>query len=355
MLNNTFCFLLFSCAFVLPAFSEIPELHRYTLASEDPRLDEIAGSSPGLGSGLSIYPGNSKRFLSVADEGAYLKNARLPFAAILSLKDELIHIEKLIAMAGLDDFLDPEGIDFSNFSKAWIVEESKPSLLELDLEKNKILRSYHPGDGLPSILKHVQINRGFEGVAITPSGKLLLAVQGPLDIDGETAKKAQITRLLLFDPLTEKSKMFAYLPERELYDSIMDVRISALAALSETTFFLVERGALANGSYTNRVYLVDTSRASALSENPAQAEERVRTVKDLLLKREVLPVQKELFLNLRHFGWKFEKSEGIAISEDRKSLFISNDPDEDKDEELEIWEFRFDNPIHAPTGRTYPW
>ncbi|MBQ2450961.1 MAG: esterase-like activity of phytase family protein, partial [Lachnospiraceae bacterium] len=51
-----------------------------------------------------------------------------------------------------------------------------------------------------AILSNRIPNRGFEGLTITPSGKVIASVQSVLDVNGETSKKASFVRFVEFDP-----------------------------------------------------------------------------------------------------------------------------------------------------------
>lgn len=81
--------------------------------------------------------------------------------------------------------LDTEGIAVDQDGNFWLCDEYGPFIVKVDAE-GKLLEKYEPGNGLPEILNNRIQNRGFEDLTITPSGKILAAVQSVLDVEGET-------------------------------------------------------------------------------------------------------------------------------------------------------------------------
>ncbi|HET9931197.1 MAG TPA: esterase-like activity of phytase family protein, partial [Polyangiaceae bacterium] len=118
--------------------------------------------------------------------------------------------QSLHALASSADGIDPEGLDFDARGDAWISEEYGPSLLKVNTRSGQILRRLLPSAGLPAILSSRQVNRGFEGVAVAPSGKVYGLVQSTLDVDGKSKGLAQFIRLVELDPRTGATRMFAY-------------------------------------------------------------------------------------------------------------------------------------------------
>lgn len=214
--------------------------------------------------------------------------------------------------------IDPEGIAIdSKRGTLWLSDEYGPFLMELDRKTAQITRKLAPGAGLPSILAKRQPNRGAEGVAVTPSGKVVAAVQSILDTDGKVKdSKAAFTRLVEYDPDTDKTRMLAYPIDETAYKRTADAKIGDLAAVSDTQFLIVEQGEGRDGKMRNLVYLVDISRASALPDLPLETTGLGGMV----------PARKWLVADLVALGWTAEKAEGMALV-DARTIALASDND----------------------------
>lgn len=251
----------------------------------------------------------------------------LPPAAFTS---EIGVDEALQAFASSDNGIDPEGLDFDARGNAWISEEYGPSLLKVNARTGRITQRLSPSAGLPAILASRQVNRGFEGVAVTPSGKVYGLVQSTLDVDGKSKGLAQFIRLLELDPRTGATRMFAYPHDVALYKKSGDAKMSDLFALDDTTFLTIEAGKDKDGNFRNIVYRFDISAATDLTgltlpsgPNAGKALEYGTAAELASL---ITPAKKELVLDLRAYGYTAEKSEGMALLDDR-TLVVINDND----------------------------
>ena len=167
-------------------------------------------------------------------------------------------------------------------------------------------------------------NRGVEGLTITPSGKVLASVQSVLDINGETADTASFTRIVELDPETGDVKMYAYPVDVSQYNSPSDCKIGDIYAVDDTTLLVIEQGKLADGTMQNKVYQVDLSQASDITDvtyndtypEYASAEELT----------DISFMEKEELLDLREYGWTAEKAEGICMA-DENTIAVINDND----------------------------
>jgi hypothetical protein len=251
----------------------------------------------------------------------------LPPAAFTS---EIGVDEALHAFASSEDGIDPEGLDFDARGDAWISEEYGPSLLKVNARTGRIVQRLSPSAGLPPILASRQVNRGFEGVAVTPSGKVYGLVQSTLDVDGKSKGLAQFIRLLELDPRTGATRMFAYPHDVVAYKKSGDAKMSDLFALDDTTFLTIESGKDKDGKLRNIVYRFDIASATDLTDltlpsgtNAGKALEYGTAAE---LSSLITPAQKALVVDLRAYGYTAEKSEGLALVDDR-TLVVINDND----------------------------
>lgn len=233
-----------------------------------------------------------------------------------------------------DDFgLDPEGIDVDRQGRLWIVDEYGPVLAQVDAQTGEILQQYLPGAGLPAILAERQPNRGFEGVAVTPAGKVVAAVQSTLDVKRETRAGARFIRLVELDPASGATRMFAYPLDVDDYKRAGDAKLGDIVAIDETRFLLIEQGKDKNKRMRNIVYLVDLAGAQdlsgltlpdgrALEYGDAQALAALQAGGTVAGSSNIVSAgapsglrmaRKTRLFDLRELGWTPEKAEGLAI------------------------------------------
>lgn len=251
----------------------------------------------------------------------------LPPAAFTS---EIGVDEALRAFASSSSGIDPEGLDFDARGDAWISEEYGPSLLKVNARTGRMLQRFSPSAGLPAILASRQVNRGFEGVAVTPSGKVYGLVQSTLDVDGKSKGLAQFIRLLELDPRTGATRLFAYPHDVAQYKKSGDAKMIDLFALDDTRFLTIEAGKDKDGKSRNLVYRFDIASATDLTgltlPSGANAGKALEYGTAAELASLITPATKELVLDLRAYGYTAEKSEGMALIDDR-TLVVINDND----------------------------
>lgn len=199
-----------------------------------------------------------------------------------------------------------------------------------------------------------QVNGGFEGLAITPSGKSVMALlQRPLIQDSEIPSDAEAGEVDKRDGLLCRMVEFddAGIPRRELAYPLdrNGLGQSELLAVNEHQFLVLERDSKGGtASSSKRIYLIDTrgaSDVSAIESLPAgnlidvDGSDPIRTV------------QKELFLDLldpsngiatETIGKKFEcLTFGPTLSDGRRTLIIGTDNDFVEDVPSVLYVFAF--------------
>ncbi len=223
--------------------------------------------------------------------------------------------------------LDPQGIDVDKKDgNLWIADNYGPFIAKLDKETGKILEKYGPGKGLPLILNLRQMDRGFCGVAATPSGKVVSVLQSVLNYDGKLAEnRSLLIRMIELDPKTGDCKTFAYPNDIDAYKNPADTRLGDIAAVSDTKFLVTEQGIDKNGSLRQLVYLVDISKATGLADKLArdgrvlESEHNPAELKKLV----VTMAKKTLVCDLRAMGWDAPNADGLAIVGDDTIAVIS--------------------------------
>ena len=218
--------------------------------------------------------------------------------------------------------IDPESIRTDRNGHFWIVDEYGPFLTETDAHGN-VLRQYAPGKGLPAILASRQPNRGFEGLAITPSGKLYAAVQSTLDVDGKTRNSARFIRIVELDPATGATRQFAWPVNFEHFRRAGDEKLGDLVAIDDTRFALIDQGDGKRGM-RNAIYVIDIAGADDISTltTPAGKPLEYATAAELA---SVKMIRQQRVLDLRELGWTAEKSEGLSLIPGGIAVINDND------------------------------
>jgi hypothetical protein len=220
--------------------------------------------------------------------------------------------------------LDTESLSLDKDGNFWIGDEYGPSLNFVD-SNGSIIKSYIPGDGLPGILKHRQMNRGFEALDVTPSGKVYAILESALDINSETKKTARFIRMLELDPTSGKVRMFAYpLRDSQLIGQLK-IKVSDLAAISDSQFLVAEQVVDQDKKMSHVIYKIDLKDASDIGDI------KLANGKDLEYGamselQDIRMVKKEVLFVAETYGWEYEKLEGLAII-DNKTIAVANDND----------------------------
>lgn len=242
--------------------------------------------------------------------------------------------------------MDPEGLVVDKQGNFWVSDEYGPFITKFSPE-GIMLKKYVPGNGLPIILASRPVNRGMEGLSITPDGrKIFGSMQSPLNIEGKT-KNACFTRIIELDVASGKVRSFAY-PVNDDYKANKDAKIGEIFAVSPTVLLVLEQGADKNGEMQNRIYKVDLKNATDL-ETYSTAEP-VEFAEDITKLSKFAMAKKELLIDLRANGWKAEKAEGLALLPDQRTLVVINDNDfglstttkDDANPKAKITKYEFD-------------
>jgi hypothetical protein len=238
--------------------------------------------------------------------------------------------ENLTAFAPSANGVDSEGIDFDARGDAWICDEYGPSLLKVRVRTGEILQRLLPGEGLPAVISSRQPSRGFEGVAVTPNGKVYGLIQSTLDIAGSTKSKAQFIRVVEYDPATRATRTFAYPHDVAAYAKSGDAKLGDLIALDNRRFLLIEQGKDKDKKLRNLVYAVTLDGATDITgvtlSGGANAGLDLEYGTAAELASQIVPMKKALVVDLRTYGWTFEKAEGLSLI-DSRTLAVANDQD----------------------------
>ena len=236
---------------------------------------------------------------------------------------------------------DTEAIAVGPDGGLWLADEFGPSLVRAD-RRGRVLERFVPAglalpgaryavrDTLPRILQHRQLNRGFEGLAISADGAALYAIlQSPLAFPSARAgHEGDHLRLFAFDAATMRvAAQYLYPldpPSAFARDAATgtvrrrDRKVSELAWIGPDTLLVLERV-----SRSTKLYRIRLDRALALP--PAHLDPATRpTVEE---QADGLPVlAKTLLLDTDRHPELPADLEGVALlAPDR--LLLANDSD----------------------------
>lgn len=229
--------------------------------------------------------------------------------------------------------IDPEGLHVLRDGSFWVADEYGPALLHFD-RNGRLLVARGPGGagGLPAVLARRRPNRGFEGLTGDPDGRTLVAVvQSALDNPREAGRRSPLTRLLVLDTGSGRTRQFLY----QLDDPAF--MASDLAWIDERSLLVLEHDALFLGgtpaARAKRVYRVDLAGATDVSDSldrPGGLVLAGRTLEELdpagLAAAGIRPVAKALVVDLLAHGYPHDKPEGLVVI-DPATIGVVNDDD----------------------------
>src|SRR5689334_9596297 len=239
--------------------------------------------------------------------------------------------------------LDTEGLVRTRSGDFWVAEEYGPSLLKIAAD-GKVLKRYVPKglgltgtdydvvEALPEIFAKRKINRGFEGIAISPDEKTLyLALQSPLlNPDKKTGDRSRQTRFLAFDVAAEKvtaEYVYRFDDAKEFdpaHNTPDEMKVSGVVAISPDTLLVDERT-----DWIAKIYRVAlTAEANVLGTHwdDAGRSPALEALNDTTAGYKALA--KTLVLDLGRLNGVPEKIEGLAVL-DETTIALSNDNDFD--------------------------
>ncbi len=230
--------------------------------------------------------------------------------------------------------LDSEGLIQDNEGNFWVCDEYGVSIWKLD-PNFKVLNRYTPfpeePEDLPldTLLGKRRANRGLEGIAYTPNGKIFAIIQSPIDNPNTaTGNTSRIHRLVELDPATGAMRTFVYIHEPVLGEiRSRDWKIGDMVAVNNEEFLVVEH-AERNGWNSKNLYKFNISNATPVTGNNFGGNTLEQLNEAGLAANGIVPVQKEFFADLLELGWErqHDKPEGLAILND-STFAVINDND----------------------------
>ncbi|NUO00805.1 MAG: esterase-like activity of phytase family protein, partial [Saprospiraceae bacterium] len=232
--------------------------------------------------------------------------------------------------------IDSEGIVEDNQGNLWLCDEYGASVWKVNKTTLEVIKRYTPfptqpeDAALPAVVGTRRANRGFEGVAYTPNGKIYAFLQSPADNPNTAAgNTGRLLRMVEIDPETDAVRQFAYeINPKTGQIRTNDWKIGDLVAVNNDEFLLIEH-AERNGWNVKNIYKINIANATPLGTEDynGQTMEQVGTAANLAAFG-VNVVEKELVLDLLEAGWDLthDKPEGLTILND-STIAVVNDND----------------------------
>jgi hypothetical protein len=259
--------------------------------------------------------------------------------------------------------LDSEGIAALPDGGFLVSDEFGPSLVRLDASGRVLSRivpvgvalegaEYPVRSILPAIAAKRQLNRGFEGLAVSGDGaKLFLAFQSPLAHPDEAAhERGRHVRLWSLNAATfEVEAQYLYPfdpPETFLRDNAKgafgwsDLKISELTWLSGNALLVLERG-----SETTKIYRVGLAASDALSAEHLEMGTRP-TIEEMSGAGEHLTaLSKQLIFSSDAVPDLAADLEGMTILSPTELLLVNDNDFGTEGAETSFWKITFEEPV----------
>lgn len=243
----------------------------------------------------------------------------LPGAGVGS-KNEMPLADDLKVLATDLKGLNPGGIDVNRKDGSiWVCDGYGPFILKLEKDTGRTIEKYAPGRGLPLEISMRQMGKGFAGVAVEPSGKVLAALGGIMNHDGKLGEnRAPFIRIYRLDPKNGDVVAFAYPHDGDAYRQSADASLGDIASVSDDQFLVVEQGEGKDGRPRSLVYAVSVAEASGIGTKRARDGRLIETEYDVaeLNKLGLYLAKKTLVCDLGALGWDGRPAGGLAIMGD---------------------------------------
>lgn len=240
--------------------------------------------------------------------------------------------------------IDAEGLALDRYGNFWICEEGGPTIWVVS-PTGVVLKRYTPYANQPgaqvqdvmidTCFKYRKNNRGFEGITITPNGKVYAIIQSPVLYPTKSVGEGtRVHRILEIDPVSNATRMFVYLNDGIIGASgadqirLRDWKLGDMAAINDSTFLVLE-AALRGATDIKRMYRISIHGATVVNSGLYGGKTLEALVDSAgLAAQGIKPVRKTLFMNFFNYGWdsKLDKIEGLAIIND-STIAVCNDND----------------------------
>jgi len=320
----------------------------YLLTDRGPNAD-AANANGGTETKIFPFPKFAPKILKVRAEGDSLRiletlTLKLPGGATATgiphplgkgESGEVAWSDTNKTPVNLDEWgIDSESLGISNDGNFWIGDEYSPSIWRVNGKSGELFTRYSPygnsthESAIDSVLAKRRPNRGFEGIACTPSGKVYAILQAPIYNPNKAAgESTRLHRILEIDPGTNATRVFAY--EHELPTGSIrnkDWSIGDMTSINDHEFLVIEH-ASRNGENVRKIFKINLASATPITRESFDGKtfEQLENAAGCMA-HGIIPVKKTLYFDLLANGWdaKYDKPEGIAVVNDTTIAVIAD-------------------------------
>lgn len=322
----------------------------YLVTDRGPNAD-AANANSGIETKIFPFPKFAPTILKVRAEGDSLRiletlTLKLPGGATasgiphLAAEGETAEVawsDTNRAPVTFDDWgIDSESLTLGDDGDFWVGDEYSPSLWRVNGKSGVLIMRYSPyrnsshERAIDSVLTKRRPNRGFEGIACTPNGKIYAILQAPMyNPDKAAGESTRLHRILEIDPATSVTRMFAYEHEAPTANiRNKDLSVSDLAAINDHEFLVIEH-ASRGGENIKKIFKIDLAEATPITRESfgGKTFEQLGDAVNCIANG-IAPVRKTLYMDLLANGWDatYDKPEGLAIVNDT-TIVVINDND----------------------------
>ncbi len=350
----------------------------YLMSDRGPNVDGAAGAklfplasfAPRIGK-FKLNGDGTMEMLSVIQlkraNGTLLTGLPLP-AGTTGSTGEVAYALNADGTAGTTLLTDTEGLDSEGLvahpdGTFWISDEYGPFILHVAADGTTIERiapgtANSLGHKLPAVLAKRIINKGMEGLTITPDGTKLVGMMqstlgngipspAPGGSADDESKKDSCLRLVVYTLATGACAEYVYLLEDMVLAAKKGGSVSEITAISNTEFLVDERDGkflTASDSKIKSIYKINISAATNITDPADAAGGKLFTNKTpeelcynitqaaantALTTAGIVPVTKSLVVDLKlgvyPAQYNHDKIEGMALR--GSTLWLSNDDD----------------------------
>ncbi len=261
----------------------------------------------------------------------------IPHPVGLGNSGEVAWIDTNKTLAKLDEWgIDSECIVADQNGDFWIGDEYGPTIWRVSGKTGEVIKRYTPFVAsahevtIDSVMAKRRPNRGFEGIACTPNGKIYAMLQAPMyNPDKAAGEASRLHRIVEIDPKTEATRMFVYeheAPTANLKNK--EWSIGDMTAINDHEFLVLEHAAKKDEN-VKKIFKIDISQATPITREDFNGKtlEQLGNAENCM-PNGIVPVQKTLYMDLLAHGWdpSHKKSEGITIVNDT-TIAVINDND----------------------------
>lgn len=261
----------------------------------------------------------------------------IPHPVGLGNTGEVAWVDTNKTLANLDVWgIDSECIAADPNGDFWIGEEYGPTIWRVNGKTGEVIKRYTPFGAsehemaIDSMIAKRRPNRGFEGIACTPNGKVYAMLQAPMyNPDKAAGESSRLHRILEIDPKTETTRMFVY--EHEAPTASLKNKewsIGDMTAINDHEFLVLEHAAKKDEN-VKKIFKIDISQATPIAREDFNGKtlEQLENAENCIVNG-IVPVQKTLYMDLLANGWdaSHKKPEGITVVNDT-TIAVINDND----------------------------